>query len=248
MALVADLHTHTIASRHAYSSLLENASYASKAGLLVLGISDHAPGLPNTTDRLYFLNSRVWPRELFGVYILRGVELNILNKKGAIDLSDDTLDKLDYAIASIHKETFPFGKGISKNTSAVIAAMNHQKVRIIGHPDDSHYPLDYDKIAKAAKLNNVALELNETSLKAGSIRLDGEKNAIRMLEACKRESTMVVVNSDSHIAISIGLFNNANNLLEKLNFPSALVVNSSPSRLKEFFKKSLSLDLSDNKS
>jgi len=243
MEFIADLHTHTIASKHAYSTLLENATYAAKAHLLVLGISDHAPGMPETTVKSYFFNAKVWPRELFGIHILRGAEVNILDQYGAIDLPNEVLAGLDYVIASLHAGIFPFGLGADVNTNALISSMAHPKVCVIGHPDDSRFPIDYNRLALAAKQNNKALELNESSLSPVSFRKDGEKNAIAMLEACKRESTWVIVNSDSHIALNIGFFNRAKYLLEKCGFPVSLVVNSSASRLNEFFKRSISLDL-----
>ena len=243
MNLIADLHTHTIASKHAYSTLLENASYAAKARLLVLGISDHAPAMSDTTNSAYFFNVKVWPRELFGIHILRGAEVNIVDQSGEIDLSDELLNSLDYVIASLHKGIFPSGLGIDENTDAVIAAMANPKVCAIGHPDDGRFPLDYDKLAKAAKFHGKALELNESSLRARTFRVDSEKNAISMLKACKRESTRVIVSSDSHIAISIGFFNRARYLLEKYDFPQSLVVNSSASGLNDFFLQSISLDL-----
>ena len=51
-----DLHTHTVASGHAYSTVTENASYAEQKGLELLGISDHAPKMPGGTHFFYFLN------------------------------------------------------------------------------------------------------------------------------------------------------------------------------------------------
>ena len=243
MDFIADLHTHTVASRHAYSTLLENASYAAKAHLLVLGISDHGPGMPDTTDKNYFFNVRVWPRELFGVHILRGAEVNVLDANGTIDLPEVVLQGLDYVIVSLHTSIFKPGQDSDTNTNALIRAMSHPKVCAVGHPDDGRYPLDYDRLAKAAASQNKALELNESSLSSVSSRKDSEKNAVAMLEACKRESASVMVNSDSHIALSIGFFNRAKYLLEKCAFPASLVVNSSALKLSDFFKRSISLDL-----
>ena len=243
MDFIADLHTHTVASKHAYSTLLENAAYAAKAHLLVLGISDHAPGMPDTTDKNYFFNVKVWPRELFGVHILRGAEVNITDKNGAIDLPEAVLQGLDYVIVSLHSGIFKTGLGAETNTGALIAAMDHPRVCAIGHPDDGRFPLDYDRLAKAANLKNKALELNESSLSPVSSRKDGEKNAIAMLEACKRESAWVMVNSDSHIALNIGFFRRAKYLLERCGFPASLIVNASALKLYEFFRRSISLDL-----
>ena len=41
MKFVADMHTHTLASDHAYSTISENAASAAKAGLSYLGMTDH---------------------------------------------------------------------------------------------------------------------------------------------------------------------------------------------------------------
>ena len=243
MEFVADLHTHTVASGHAYSTLLENAAYAAKAHLLVLGITDHGPAMANTTDKNYFFNVKVWPRELFGVHILRGAEVNVLDADGAIDLAEPVLAGLDYVIVSLHQSVFKPWQDEGINTNALINALDHPKVCVIGHPDDSRFPVDYDRLAKAAKSRNKALELNESSLTETTFRKDGEKNAAAMLESCKRESACVMVNSDSHIALSIGFFNRAKYLLERCRFPASLVVNSSAVKLSNFFNSSISLDL-----
>ena len=47
MKIIADTHTHTIASTHAYSTLLENVGYAKKAGLRAIAITDHGPAMPD---------------------------------------------------------------------------------------------------------------------------------------------------------------------------------------------------------
>ena len=42
MEYILDLHTHTIASGHAYSTIREMAQAASEKGLKLLGITEHA--------------------------------------------------------------------------------------------------------------------------------------------------------------------------------------------------------------
>ena len=96
-----DLHTHTIASGHAYSTLTEMIRAAADQGLELYGCSDHGPAMHGTLGADYFINFKVIPRELFGVKILMGAELNILDPAGSVDLSENILKKLDYAIASI---------------------------------------------------------------------------------------------------------------------------------------------------
>lgn len=66
---VLDIHTHTIASGHAYGTIREMAQAAREKGLELLGLSEHAPGIPGTCDPFYYLNLQVIPRELYGVRI-----------------------------------------------------------------------------------------------------------------------------------------------------------------------------------
>ena len=79
MKIIADIHTHTIASGHAYSTLKENIEQASLVGLDFLGISDHTPGMPNTTCEGYFHNLKVIHNEINGIRILKGAEANIID-------------------------------------------------------------------------------------------------------------------------------------------------------------------------
>ena len=74
---VLDLHTHTIASGHAYCTVREMARAASEKGLELLGITEHAPKMPGTCHNFYFHNLKTVPREMYGIRLLMGVELNI---------------------------------------------------------------------------------------------------------------------------------------------------------------------------
>ena len=46
MEFTLDLHTHTVASGHAYSTVQEMAKAAADKGLKLLGITEHAQGIP----------------------------------------------------------------------------------------------------------------------------------------------------------------------------------------------------------
>lgn len=48
MKTLLDVHTHTIASGHAYSTLQEMAKAAKDKGLEILGITEHGPNIPGT--------------------------------------------------------------------------------------------------------------------------------------------------------------------------------------------------------
>ena len=99
--IIADIHTHTIASGHAYGTIREMAQAAALKKLKILGLTEHAPGIPGTTDPFYYMNLEVVPRELYGVSILHGCEINVLND-GTLSLEERFIKKLDYAIVGIH--------------------------------------------------------------------------------------------------------------------------------------------------
>ena len=56
MNFVLDVHTHTLASGHAYSTIREMAQTASEKGLKLLGITEHGPKMPGSCPRHYFQN------------------------------------------------------------------------------------------------------------------------------------------------------------------------------------------------
>ena len=93
---ILDLHTHTIASGHAYNTLYEMAQAAADKGLAVYGCSEHAPSMPGTCHEFYFTNFKVLPRVIRGVPVLMGAELNILDFEGHVDFSGATVRGLDF--------------------------------------------------------------------------------------------------------------------------------------------------------
>lgn len=97
-----DVHTHTVASGHAYSTIQEMATAAAHMGLKILGITEHGPSIPGTCQPIYFRNMHCVPREMYGVKLMMGAELNILNTQGEIDLDESDLRTLDLRIAGIH--------------------------------------------------------------------------------------------------------------------------------------------------
>ena len=109
MKYVLDVHTHTIASGHAYNTIKEMAQSASEKGLELLGITEHAMKMPGTCHSFYFANLKMLERKMFGVEMLFGVELNILNQDGEVDMEENLLKKMDIVIASMHIPCFKSG-------------------------------------------------------------------------------------------------------------------------------------------
>ncbi len=232
MELFADMHMHTIMSGHAYGTIREMAQAASKKGLKVIGITEHGPGIPGTCDPFYFLNFEVIPRILSGVEVYHGCEINVLND-GTLSLDQKYIDMLDYAICGIHVQCYQ-DAGKEKNTDHIISCMKNEKVRIVSHPDDDHTPLDYERLVKAAKEYHVALEVNNSSIIKKDRRLHVLENYRTMLEWCKKEKVNIILNSDAHDPSAVGRLNLANDLIEDLDFPKELVLNTNVDLLKHF--------------
>lgn len=224
--ILLDVHTHTLASGHAYSTLQEMAQAAAERKLEVLGITEHAPAMPGAPVSLYFRNLGVVPRQMYGVRLLLGSELNILDEQGSIDLEYDELRHLDLRIAGIHSLCW-------KPTSAqafvegYLHAMRNPWVQIISHPADSPFLLDFRPLVEAARETGTLLELNNSTLDSRRGKLTAHDNFCQMLRLCREMEVPIILGSDAHISFSVADYHRALPLLEETEFPERLVVNYS---------------------
>ncbi len=229
-----DPHTHSIASGHGSSNTITDlAKQASKRNLNMLGISDHGPATPHSSHSSYFRSLAYAPKKRCGIELLYGVELNILDNDGTVDLDDEILERLDYAIISMH----PANKKpdtVEKNTFAYIHAMRHPKVKIIGHCDDVKYLVDYEALILAAIHYHVVPEINNSSLTPGGYRGDTQENVRTILKLCQRYRHPVVLSSDSHGIEHVGDFQYAQQLIQEMHFPESLILNTSSKKFKHF--------------
>jgi len=172
MKILVDTHSHTVASTHAYSTVHDYFSHAKSNGILMFGITDHAPAMPDSPHFWHFGNMKIIPRFSDGIAMLRGIEANILPENPGVigdmhdlvdlDIPTKLMPFLDYAIASFHEPVFP-PSDIDTNTKAVIRAISSGKCQILGHPGNPRYPLHYEEVIRAAKDNNVLIEVNNSS-------------------------------------------------------------------------------------
>ena len=224
MKYLSDLHTHSIVSGHAYTTLLENINYCAEKGIKILGTSEHAPTMPGAPHYWYFGNMKVVPRVINGVTILRGCEANILDIDGSLDMTDESSRNLDYMIASFHEPVFK-PKSKEENTEAILNVMDkYDKVEILGHLGNPNYELDYEAIVKKAKEKNIMIEINNSSL-LGSSRVGSDVNCKKVALLCREIGTKVILTSDSHINTCIGVFNKGIELLEEIQMPKELIMN-----------------------
>lgn len=220
-----DLHTHTCASGHGTNDKITDlAKEAAKRKMLVLGISDHGPASQGSAGLSYFRGLPLGERHRFGVSLYYGVEANILDSDGNLDVPDDILRTLDFCIISMHRPIYASGSE-TENTKAYIRAMRHPNVQIIGHCDDSRFPVDYRELVKAAQAFGVLPELNNVSLLPDSYRKNCRENATRLLKECASLSCPILLSSDSHGRGHIGEAAEALKLVQETGFPDHLLKN-----------------------
>ena len=185
---VMDLHTHTVASGHAYCTLREMAKAASDKGLELLGITEHAPKMPGTCHKFYFQNIKVVPREMYGIQLLLGSEVNILDAdgnggSGAENSGNSWTWSLQ--VFMFHVSNQAADRRIRR---AYLNAMKNPYVNIIGHPDDGRYEVDYEALVQGAKEYGKVLELNNHSMDPDCNRENAVENDTIMLELLQKIS------------------------------------------------------------
>lgn len=232
MEYILDLHTHTIASGHAYSTIREMAKAAADRGLKLLGITEHAMAMPGTCHEFYFQNMKVIPREQYGVELMFGSELNVTDYDGNVDMQEYTLKRVDYAVASFHPPCITPGSR-EENTRAACLVMQNPHVLILGHPDDGRYLMNYEEIVRASRETGTIIELNNSSLNPSGFRKNAVENDKVILNFCMKLGVPVVVNSDAHIDADVGNHVYAQKLLDEVGFPEELILNDRPEEIKK---------------
>ena len=230
-----DVHTHTLASGHAYSTVREVIEAAKARGLKLVGISEHGPAMEGTCAPMYFCNFKVIHAHDYGIGVVMGAELNVTDYAGSVDLSAQLQKRLDYAIASLHDNVTDPGTK-EENTEALLGAMKNPRVNIIGHPDNPKFPVDFDALARAAKEQHVLLEINNSSYKPNASRPGSWEKGVELLTACKKYGTEVICGSDAHIDLDVGTHEYSWKLLEACGFPEELVVNTSVERFRAYIE------------
>jgi len=147
----------------------------------------------------------------------------MMNFAGDLDLTEKRLKKLDIVIASCHTEATPIGT-IEQNTAMYIGAIMNPYVDIIGHPDAPKYPIDVEKVVRAAAQYGVALEINNSSPAA---RPGSKEICAEIIRCAKRLGAKLAVGSDAHYHLVVGKFDYAHQMIMQDGYPLEQVLNTS---------------------
>ncbi|MFC1496712.1 phosphatase [Candidatus Margulisiibacteriota bacterium] len=229
MRLIADLHLHTTASGHAYSTLEDYVRQAKKIGLEMIAMTDHGPAMLGGPHYYHFSNLRMLPREIDGIKILRGAECNIIDENGTIDLEIPELKILDVCMAAMHIRLGYENQGEEKNTPVYEKAFKkYPYINIIAHPGSPTHPVDLERIVTIAKENRVVIEINNSSPFS---RPGSYERCLKIAQEVKKQDWVVVLGTDSHVSTMLGDFRSAIKLVKEAGLSEKHIVNTSVKKI-----------------
>lgn len=226
MKILEDYHTHTKFS-HGVGTIEDNIQIAIKKGLKTIAITDHGPLLSNygininefdkIQEEIKFLREKYEKN----INILLGIEANIIDKYGNIDINEKVLKNIDILLVGIHFDISHIDllnnirKRINKrddiknhinkeliteieciNTYAMIKSIENYNIDIITHINDK-FPVDVLKVAKVCQKYGTAIEINN---------FHKHPTVEELCEISNVENIKFPVGSDAHRPIDVGNF------------------------------------------
>lgn len=236
MTMLGDFHVHTIFSGHAFSTLQEVITAARERGLEYLAITDHGPARPDGPKLDYFknLNRQDTLRQLPDIRVLVGVEANIINTWGDLDMPVKLLNELDIVLAGFHNSTGYGGSSVSENTGALIKAIERNRITVITHVGDPRfpYPVDVEESVAAAVEHGVLVEINQSALHTW--RAENVAHYERVLAVLQKYRAPILMSSDSHISYSVGVVSECERFLAEHGVDPTTTVNYSEEMIRKY--------------
>lgn len=232
----ADLHTHTVNSGHGYSTVDELAKTASSKGLEMIAITEHGPNLPGGPHKYFFSNISILPKKVYDVTVLKGVEANILDQ-GKLDLNENILKNLDFVTAGLHGDTGHSLDNKKDYTEAMIKTIKNPQVDMITHPASIYYPIEIERVVKAANRYNVILEINASSFHPSKDGARGSENlTIKLCKLAKKYGVLLSLNSDAHFHSQVGQVHQLFDIIKKAGVTDEDLINTSIGKIEAFLE------------
>lgn len=215
-----DLHVHTIFSLCGMHTVMELINHAHSLGMKGLAITDHGQALGGRLNSPFFER---FQSPVADVKVLKGVECNMLDENGTIDIPQSFMPCMDIVLLGIHPNSTS-GKTIENYTEMLIRAIETNTcIDMITHPNESAYPVDYERLAQAAKKHGVAIELNNSKVLYNRSSIE---STTALVDACKKAGCLMAVNSDAHAIHELGLDDSVRPILQSVGFEEEMIINS----------------------
>ena len=249
--ILADLHVHTIASIHAYSTLRECLIEAKEHNMEYLAITDHYYNEGSLVQRkneincMCYLEEWVTPNR-YGIKVIGGGEFNLNHE---VFKKDRLMKRLHWRLLGTHswfvdrKETtldqlyqyFVDGIGFCNAFAHIereISELDHKAHA--GGLDEPTKKFLTDMV-HLAKENNIYLELNEGTL--ARHKVDDIERLEFWLRLAKENGNFISLGTDAHYCELIGNFRRSIVLLNKIGFPKERIINCRKDLLDGLFVK-----------
>ena len=237
MKVFADFHSHSKYSGDGKASMEAMVLEARRLGYTKYGISDHGyrhygygvkyKNYPKMREEIDKLNDKYPDIEIY-----LGVEANILDDKGNIDVDDYILKYVHYVLAGYHFGSMPTSlrsvqnhlcnrlkiqkeKERVYNTNALINALKNNKIMILTHPGDKG-GIDIRAVAEVAAQMNTALEINAHH----------PNLSLRQLMEIKHIDVKFALGSDAHRPEHLKMITNAVERAEMAGIRPDQIVNT----------------------
>lgn len=222
--IAADMHCHTLVSVHAYHTLGEMIERAKKIGLKAFAVTDHGPAMQDAPLCCHFEGLHTLPDYMEGIRVYKGVEANILDFNGNLDIPDPVLENLEWVIASFHEAVCPHST-FEQHTEAYLKLAENPHVKVIGH-SAGDYLYDYKKVLPVFKKNGILVEINKNQADLPKCK--------ELALLCKQYEIPVVVDSDAHNIYTLCDVSKAMDMLNSIKFPDELIINKDLDRLEQW--------------
>lgn len=236
--LKIDFHIHSIASGHALNTVYELIDAAITKNLTHIGIVEHGPSMRGAPHEGYFWISNKLSNNLKGVEVFLGIEANILDKSGKIDLDGDLLQCQRIVMAGLHDKTPYRDSGCINNTESIINAMKNPSVKIITHPYRPEFPIYIEKIVEVAYETGTLLEINDNLFSRKGQLDELIENYSILINLCKKYKMPVILGSDAHLAEKIGCDENIKAVWHNIGLDDSIILNNNPKLLLDSLKLS----------
>lgn len=235
--IIADLHTHSLASNHAYSTVLEMTNSAKEKGLKAIAITDHTRAMPGSVFPWHFTSLRDMPLLYHDVLFLAGMEANVSDFEGGLDVTPLECSKMDWIVASIHEGLRLEGlkdPTVEKCTQLWLNIAKNPDVCVIGHSGSAEYKYDYETVIPEFGRQHKLVEINSHSFE---VRKGNIPNCREIALCCKKHGVPIIVSSDAHNESEVKNHVDALQMLEEIDFPEELIVNADLDRLLDYLCK-----------
>lgn len=245
--IIADMHTHSIFSQHAYSTIKENIEIAKLNNLKYIAITDHFFNSgtdienKNETNRITCLEERINRLES-DIYVIGGAEFNLHQEIPywndlqniiwrPIGLHSWFIDIEGSSLEDIYQE---FEKASSRHN--VFNHIERELFRLENYKYQNENELCNDikyflkNMCLLAKNNDIFLEVNESSIVTNT---GGALDRLKFwLSIAKENRNLICIGSDAHYCQEVGNFSNVCVLLNEIEYPKELIINCNEGMIK----------------